>query len=154
MKARCIKSFDCFVENELFEVVGMNCSVGNLIYIETGNKTVYSISVEDFSKHFVYIEEEKFALTAETEDDSFAVICESMVKLHAEKNKQYGNAYGEIAEKRGIGYAFGMLENKMHRISSILDCVEATFESLGDSVIDLACYAVMFYDYLKSHDKQ
>lgn len=89
----------------------------------------------------------------EVGNDRFSEICNQMAALHAEKNKQYGNAYGEIAAKRGVGYAFGMLENKMHRISSILDGVEPTFESIKDSVIDLACYAVMFYEYLEEEDK-
>ena len=84
---------------------------------------------------------------------TFDDILKEISILHAKKNADYGNAYGntlrEFAEvdeshKMANGYALGSLKNKVNRLQTLMSGQEAQVdESIEDSLIDLASYAIM-----------
>lgn len=88
-----------------------------------------------------------------TSKESFAEVLKEISVLHAKKNADYGNAYGntiqEFAEvdeshKMAKGYALGSLKNKVNRLQTLMSGQEAQVnESIEDSLIDLASYAIM-----------
>lgn len=88
-----------------------------------------------------------------TSNESFDGVLKEISVLHAKKNADYGNAYGntfqefvEVDEsyKMANGYALGSLKNKVNRLLTLMSGKEAQVdESIEDSLIDLASYAIM-----------
>ncbi len=81
----------------------------------------------------------------------FNRICIDIMTLHQKKNHDYGNAFGDTYQdfaKRNQamadGYAVGLLCNKVGRIKSLVSSeAQVKNESIEDSLIDLASYAIM-----------
>ena len=75
----------------------------------------------------------------------FCAICDRMADLYEKKNKDYGGAFSEEVEESGWGYATGLLGNKVRRIKHLLlkNTRPEVDESIEDTLIDLANYAVM-----------
>ena len=76
----------------------------------------------------------------------FIKITEEMAALYERKNKDYGNAFADEVKDSGWGYATGLLGNKVRRVRNLLlhtDRESVAGESVEDSLIDLANYAVM-----------
>ena len=72
-------------------------------------------------------------------------ITEEMNALYEQKNHDYGNSFYETFRKLGIISAATRMLDKMNRIVSLVtkDKHEVKDESLRDTLIDLANYAVM-----------
>ena len=68
-----------------------------------------------------------------------------MNDLYIKKNHDYGNSFTETYRKLGIISAVTRMLDKMNRIVSLVtkDKQEVNDESLRDTLIDLANYAVM-----------
>ena len=85
-----------------------------------------------------------------TEDvNRFAGTCADMVKLYARKNHDYGNSFDKGMDNIGMAYGIGRLYDKMNRIITLSKVkAEVKDESIADTLIDLACYAVMTYNFI------
>ena len=68
-----------------------------------------------------------------------------MNALYERKNHDYGNSFSETYRKLGIVSAATRMLDKMNRVVSLVtkDKQEVKDESLRDTLIDLANYAVM-----------
>ena len=75
----------------------------------------------------------------------FKEITDEMNALYERKNHDYGNSFSETYSKLGIISAATRMLDKMNRIVSLVtkDKQEVNDESLRDTLIDLANYAVM-----------
>ena len=75
----------------------------------------------------------------------FKEITDAMNALYERKNHDYGNSFSETYRKLGIISAATRMLDKMNRIVSLVtkDKQEVNDESLRDTLIDLANYAVM-----------
>ena len=75
----------------------------------------------------------------------FKRITDEMICLYEKKNTDYGSSFSETYEKLGILSAVTRLTDKMNRITTLATKGENKVknESLRDSLIDLANYAVM-----------
>lgn len=75
----------------------------------------------------------------------FKEITDEMSALYERKNHDYGNSFSETYSKLGIVSAATRMLDKMNRIVSLVtkDKHEVKDESLRDTLIDLANYAVM-----------
>ena len=75
----------------------------------------------------------------------FKDITEEMNALYERKNHDYGNSFSETFRKLGIISAATRMLDKMNRIVSLVtkDQQEVNDESLRDTLIDIANYAVM-----------
>lgn len=75
----------------------------------------------------------------------FNDITEEMNALYERKNHDYGNSFSETFRKLGIISAATRMLDKMNRIVSIVtkDQQKVNDESLRDTLIDIANYAVM-----------
>ena len=84
-------------------------------------------------------------------NNTFEELAKEMVALHDRKNSDYGNAFGntyqEFAKKSkemANGYALGSIKNKVNRLTTLMSGQKAQVdESIEDSLIDLASYAIM-----------
>ena len=72
-------------------------------------------------------------------------ITDEMNALYERKNHDYGNSFSETYRKLGIVSAATRMLDKMNRIVSLVtkDKQEVNDESLRDTLIDIANYAVM-----------
>lgn len=93
--------------------------------------------------------------TQETYVDCFDDILTKMSEIHAKKNADYGNAFHKRYEKYGFLSALIRLSDKMERLENIYQKgeVQVKDESVEDTLIDLANYAVMTLVELKNEKK-
>lgn len=75
--------------------------------------------------------------------EEFKKIVNDMAELYAKKNANYGNSFGETFEKLGPISGVTRLYDKVNRAISLVKGDENNFESLEDTFIDIACYAIM-----------
>lgn len=84
----------------------------------------------------------------------FQQITERMAEVYAAKNHDYGNSFGESVQEFGLIAAAVRMNDKMKRIKSFAKlCPEAMKvkgESIEDTLLDLANYAVMTLVELRS----
>lgn len=75
--------------------------------------------------------------------ECFDAVCEYLCKLHAEKDKRYSNAFGDVRRKYPETIAV-MLEFKLKRLETLLANNELeNEESIVDTLLDMAAYAIM-----------
>ena len=78
--------------------------------------------------------------------NTFAAICDELAALHAAKNADYGDSFGETFRKLGLISAVTRIADKTNRLCSLArkrgKCRVAD-ERIEDTLRDLACYAVM-----------
>ena len=77
--------------------------------------------------------------------DYFNDIVEEMKEIHERKNADYGNNFHKRFEKWGFLTALLRLSDKMERLENIYEKgeIQVKDESVYDTLIDLANYAVM-----------
>ena len=83
-------------------------------------------------------------MTKYTDVDRFREITQSMSNLYAKKNANYGNSFEKLFNELGPIAGLVPLHNKLDRITNLVKGGKNDFESLEDSLIDLANYAIMF----------
>ena len=67
-----------------------------------------------------------------------------MADLYEKKNSNYGDSFGRLIDDLGPIAGLVPLHNKLDRITNLIKGGHNDFESVEDTVKDLACYAVMF----------
>lgn len=89
-------------------------------------------------------------------ENTFENIAKEMVALQKRKNHDYGNAYYENLEDEQLAAARIAIGNKWRRfkhLSAITDKGEVN-ESLEDTLIDMASYALMTIQWMREHGKE
>lgn len=78
-------------------------------------------------------------------ENNFRKITDEMNALYERKNHDYGNSFSDTFEKLGCVSAVTRMYDKMNRIISLVSTKEQKVndESLRDTLIDIANYAVM-----------
>lgn len=86
-----------------------------------------------------------------------------MVSLHEMKNSDYGNAFGDSFDEyesmepgQGLKYAVGRMGDKMQRIKNLAfsRSQKVKDESIKDTLIDLAAYAIMTAEAMELHSER
>ena len=77
--------------------------------------------------------------------------CEELKNLLIKKNKDYGNSYDKTLDEYGKHIGLIRIEDKLNRLKNLILSEEEmrTEESIIDTVLDIAGYAVLFSIYLK-----
>lgn len=87
-----------------------------------------------------------------TKEMMFKDIVNCMYKTYEKKNKDYGNSFDTLCDKFGLVAAAIPLNNKVERINSLIkNNKNYVNESIEDSLLDLANYAIMTLIYLKNN---
>lgn len=83
---------------------------------------------------------------------SFGDICASMIELHDKKNADYGDAFTKSMDIFGSPYLVSRLHDKVQRLInfSLGAEVRVKDETILDTLMDLACYAVMGIEYYQN----
>ena len=86
--------------------------------------------------------------------ERFKNITDYMIKLYEEKNKNYGNSFDKTLDDDGLIVAKIRLSDKLNRFSNIIkNCIGETDESITDTLIDLANYAIMTVMWMDNQKK-
>ena len=86
---------------------------------------------------------------------SFMDITTNMAKTYAAKNHDYGNSFEQSCDKFGIIASVVRLGDKMNRIESLTTKeAEVKEESIKDTLLDLANYAIMTVMWLNHQPKE
>jgi len=75
--------------------------------------------------------------------DEFKKITNEMIDIYIKKNSNYGNSFGEAFDKLGPISGITRLYDKMNRVIALTKGDNNNFESLEDTFIDMANYAIM-----------
>ena len=60
------------------------------------------------------------------------------------KNHDYGDSFHKLFEECGMTYAYGHIAEKLERVKSLMkDDAKVNGESMRDSLLDLANYAIL-----------
>lgn len=78
-----------------------------------------------------------------TDFEQFKEIVKEMTELFEKKNSNYGNSFSKLYDELGDISGLVPLYNKLHRATSLIKGNQNNFESLEDTFIDLANYAIM-----------
>ena len=79
-----------------------------------------------------------------TKVDDFKQITNEMLELYKKKNHDYGDSFGETYQKLGLISAVTRISDKVNRLQSLSTKEQKiNDESIRDTLIDLADYAVM-----------
>ena len=85
----------------------------------------------------------------------FTAITEEMKELYDRKNTKYAGAFDNTLKKWGLVAAGVRIEDKVSRMSSlIMDSSNCGDETLEDTLIDLANYAVMTLKFIREQKAQ
>lgn len=79
-----------------------------------------------------------------TKIDKHKQICKELNELYENKNHDYGNSFGETYRKLGLISAVTRILDKTNRLQTL--CTKEQLvsdESIRDTLIDLANYAIM-----------
>ena len=83
----------------------------------------------------------------------FRQIVNSMAELYERKNKDYGDSFHLIYSKYGMVSSLIRLTDKLNRLESLLNKEsECKDESIIDTLMDLANYAIMTIMELTRHE--
>ena len=80
-------------------------------------------------------------------------ICEKLNKIYEKKNHDYGDSFGETYNELGIISCVTRMNDKMNRLKTLAKTDnQVEDESISDTLLDLANYAVMTYMCLQKGD--
>lgn len=82
--------------------------------------------------------------------DRFKEITTKMSDLYAKKNRNYGDSFGKLYTDLGPMSGLVPLHNKLDRVTNLLKGDKNHFESIKDTLIDLANYSIMLYIELEN----
>ena len=87
--------------------------------------------------------------------EKFSELTHKMATTYARKNKDYGNSFDTSLDKYGIVAALVRMSDKMNRIDNLVKSQnrEVTDESIQDTLLDLANYALMTLLYIQNHEE-
>ena len=85
--------------------------------------------------------------------DEFFRITNQMHDIYIKKNHDYGNSFGKSMDEFGIASAIIRMNDKLERLKTLSKKESMVKdESVQDTLLDLANYAIMTVMYLKKHE--
>lgn len=87
--------------------------------------------------------------------DQFIDITQNMAKTYAAKNHDYGNSFEQSLDEFGIVASVVRMGDKMNRIKSLVKKeAQVKDESIKDTLLDLANYAIMTVMWMNKNNNQ
>ena len=86
--------------------------------------------------------------------EQFMSIAQDMTKTYAAKNHDYGNSFEQSLDKFGLVASVVRLGDKMNRIESLTKKeAQVKDESIKDTLLDMANYAIMTVMWMNKNQK-
>ena len=101
-------------------------------------------SINQYLKEVHPKEGEPVADTNKEDADRFKEITDKMFETFKAKNHDYGSSFSNLFKECGMTYAYGHMAEKLERVKSLMkDDAKVNGESMRDSMLDLANYAIL-----------
>ena len=86
----------------------------------------------------------------------FSGLCDELSNLHEIKDGDYNGAFEESLDEFGLMHSAAMLKHKVNRFKNIVEKkqINVSSESMRDTLLDLASYAIMTVGWIDFHDKE
>lgn len=85
---------------------------------------------------------------------AFKEIAKKMIETFVKKNHDYGNSFDKSLDKFGLVASIVRMGDKMNRIESLINKdAKVKDESIRDTLLDLANYAVMTVMWMDNQSK-
>lgn len=101
-------------------------------------------------KPFINKENNNLNSSKDSLPKDFISIAKKQIETYLAKNADYGSATQKLFNEYGIDYYLIMIEQKLLRIKSVLNNNKANNESIEDSFLDLANYAILAVESLRN----
>lgn len=85
--------------------------------------------------------------------ERFKSIQEEGLKLYTKKNHDYGDAFDKSLDEDGLVVAKIRLKDKIRRFETLLKSDALVHESIEDTLLDMANYAIMTISWLRKNKK-
>lgn len=86
--------------------------------------------------------------------EQFMSITQNMAKIYAAKNHDYGNSFEESLDEFGLVASVVRMGDKMNRIKSLIKKeAQVKDESIKDTLLDIANYAIMTIMWMNKNQK-
>lgn len=154
MKYKCIKDFfrdDIKIMSE-GDIVAIG--TGNLYNITTG--VDYNITTcTGLMSHVINVTDESVFKKYKSLEEQFKEITDSMLETFIKKNHDYGNSFEQSLIEEGLAAARIRMGDKWSRFKNLSKGVnnKVKDESIADTLLDLANYAIMTYMYINGRGK-
>ena len=79
-----------------------------------------------------------------------ADVCKKLNDIYTKKNKDYGDSANDTFNKFGMTAYLVRMSDKLNRLISLNNSKEINYESIDDTLLDLANYSIMAYLSLKN----
>lgn len=89
-------------------------------------------------------------------DKAFSELCKELAELHRLKDADYDGAFESSLDEFGLMHSAAMLKHKCDRFKNIIEKkkINVSNESLKDTLMDMASYAIMTIGWLDFHNKE
>ena len=88
-----------------------------------------------------------------TKVETHRSICEALNALYERKNHDYGDSFGKSFKEYGMAMPCIRLEDKLNRLKALTkDKAQVSDESIEDTIMDLANYAIMTLVEMQQED--
>lgn len=84
---------------------------------------------------------------------TFEEITNKLNEIYTRKNKDYGNSFEKSCEEFGLVSPAIRMTDKLNRFKQLINSKPEVDESVQDTLLDLANYAILTYMYIE-HDRE
>lgn len=89
------------------------------------------------------------------EADVFKKVTSELMATFIAKNHDYGNSFSILFKECGMTYAYGHMAEKLVRFRQLMTHeAEVNNESIEDSLLDLANYAILTLIEIRNNDRR
>lgn len=150
---KCTNSFE-FLSNTFTKDRLYYCYKDNLVSDQGKDISIYALSACLTSGFFSLITAPKSDTPIITSVETFKSITAKMISTYESKNHDYGNSFEASLNKFGLTASIIRMGDKMNRIESLSKKEsKVSDESIKDTLLDLANYAIMTIMWLNTKEK-
>lgn len=134
------------------------CKLKNWVGKNVGGKEncliIDEATEEELDKALKLINNTKIKPLEDSKTKKHKLICEKLNKLYEAKNADYGDSFGKSYKEYGLTMPCIRLEDKLNRLKSLnfSRSIKVKDESIEDTLMDLANYAIMTLIELKDEE--
>ena len=112
--------------------------------------------LEDYDKLFPEGKHTKHDISPDLQYkiDEHGKLCDGLKNLYATKNADYGDSMHPLFEEYGLTAFLILFGTKINRIKTLMNKDSHTYESLEDSLLDLANYALIAVTELRAKNNK
>lgn len=114
----------------------------------TKEQVTARVPIHMIPEYFKEVEESRSM--PNSEPTSFNSLLDQIKDTHEKKNHDYGNSFAKSMDEFGMPAAAIRLSDKLNRFKALINSeAKVKDESIEDTLLDMASYAIMTVEYLK-----